>query len=1309
MSTPVTVSKDEIGEKAFDIATLIGLLDQNGDLQTDWFSSPVTQLESAPGRAKALIQTIQSFLCPRAETNVPVFTGAEWYEIRNPSTGNATGFYVVTPPAADAGGLVGLGVQQAIAVGNLSIDFYVFIPVFRINNGREPDFVLIDTTNPGKVSPVRVGFDVSSTVPLDAGNGGTFTDFKVEGDISLDGKASDLFALTIAFTGGTMNDGDSYHSLTNFINASTTGDRMATLIVQGMSYWLNLYIGDSEHTVGDVLVNANLLGTGTSGDFTYYSYDANALRKIKADPLRAAEDILFGVLEVLADNETPLIPLPFLDPKAQGGDAGPSQTSYRDDAGPDGDGSDAPAAGVWIAFNPTDAGGSNNHGAYGLRIMVPDIPISLGKGPKAPTLHLCLGTWFSGETSTSNWVTQITNTSGVPLQPGLSVFLLRCDTSNKEPILSFVPSFELRSVGVNIEGGGDAPLINLDGYTLQGAELRANLSSTDWSYGFATRLDKVGFPLGAKFDSANQPTPGSNSVAQNLLASSSQQGAPGETSAVNPGFSAEAGFIKGFPPRLMIYDPQGTPTDLIWFPVQKRFGPINCSQIGLKIDTNGEHRSDPILGIEFDGGVALGALDIELDQLSVDVHLKKVADLSGYSLDLQGLAVNFNTATVQLSGGLYKTEHSYKGTSYIAYDGEAVLRFKDRALSALGTYASIPGGLGTSLFIFATLNAPLGGPPFFYVTGLAAGFGYNRALKIPSQSEVQSFPLVAGVADQSVLGGSNPRPQDVLAKLEDWVPPERGEYWLAAGVQFTTFEIIKSNVLLIVEFGHDFVVSLLGISTLKQPATGTTYAYAELDLEVVFDPGKGLIQASGVLAPSSYVLTPEAHLTGGFAFYAWFGEQASAGDFVFTIGGYHPAFDPGDRYPQVPRVGLNWQVESIAIMGDAYFAITPTAIMVGGGLSVTYDGGRLKAWLKAQADAIAFWKPFYLMAEASVSVGVSYRLEFLSVDTTLSVEIGADFKIWGPPTGGSVHVDWCIISFTIPFGKDLVQPNSLTWQEFKGLLPAKPVKNPAPLNRLAAVRGETNNKDSSIPAYLTISGAGLKSTITLQDGPVWIVQPGQFQFHAVSAIPASSINIQIQDRATSIKGQPVALRSVHGGISQQEYQSIQTVTIRPEGTSKGIDLNGWNIDAVVHPLPQAMWGDPVPPDKNPDINPAKPTVDGTVGVTAYPKAPDPTPTPVMVIESVFVPITIQGPGFVLPILPNQQPAGKPPEQKKSFDDIAEVNSLTVAGNRAALFEALLQLGINGWTNNALPQMAANPRDDFPDEPLEVFSSSNPIS
>ena len=385
MSNTVTVSKDEIGEKAFDIATLIGLLDENGNLQTDWFSSPLTHLEAAPGRAKTLIQSIQSFLAPRSETNAPVFTGAEWYEIRNPSTGNATGFYVVTPQAADAGGLVGLGIQHAIAVGNLSIDFYAFIPVFRINNGGEPDFVLIDTTNPGKVSPVRVGFDVSSTVPLDAGNGGTFIDFKVEVDISLDGKASDLFALTIAFTGGTMNEGDTYHSLTNFIDASTTGDRMATLIVQGMSYWLNLYIGDSEHTVGDVLVNANLLGTGTSGDFTYYSYDANALRKIKADPLKAAEDILFGVLEVLADNETPLIPLPFLDPEAQG------------------DG------GVYIA--EIERNGAKD---YGLRIVA-EIPLISGNGtggkPQAAG-DVCFGTWLTGETSGNNWIERLLAADG---------------------------------------------------------------------------------------------------------------------------------------------------------------------------------------------------------------------------------------------------------------------------------------------------------------------------------------------------------------------------------------------------------------------------------------------------------------------------------------------------------------------------------------------------------------------------------------------------------------------------------------------------------------------------------------------------------------------------------------------------------------------------------------------------------------------------------------------------------------------------------------------------------------------------------
>ncbi len=46
-------------------------------------------------------------------------------------------------------------------------------------------------------------------------------------------------------------------------------------------------------------------------------------------------------------------------------------------------------------------------------------------------------------------------------------------------------------------------------------------------------------------------------------------------------------------------------------------------------------------------------------------------------------------------------------------------------------------------------------------------------------------------------------------------------------------------------------------------------------------------------------------LTGGFAFETWW-QGPNNGQFVITVGGYHPRFHH-DGYPVVPRVGLSWQ------------------------------------------------------------------------------------------------------------------------------------------------------------------------------------------------------------------------------------------------------------------------------------------------------------------------------------------------------------------------------------------------------------------
>ncbi len=63
------------------------------------------------------------------------------------------------------------------------------------------------------------------------------------------------------------------------------------------------------------------------------------------------------------------------------------------------------------------------------------------------------------------------------------------------------------------------------------------------------------------------------------------------------------------------------------------------------------------------------------------------------------------------------------------------------------------------MFLYAVLNFPIGGPPFFFVTGLSAGFGFNRKLVIPDITGVATFPFVVwatGAGHRPILPKTSP-------------------------------------------------------------------------------------------------------------------------------------------------------------------------------------------------------------------------------------------------------------------------------------------------------------------------------------------------------------------------------------------------------------------------------------------------------------------------------------------------------------------------------------------------------------------------
>lgn len=458
---------------------------------------------------------------------------------------------------------------------------------------------------------------------------------------------------------------------------------------------------------------------------------------------------------------------------------------------------------------------------------------------------------------------------------------------------------------------------------------------------------------------------------------------------------------------------------ILWFNLQKTFGPVTIQKIGV------QYKDEAIYVLV---NMALTSSGLTIGVLGLGVG-SSISDFEP-RFTIQGLDVTYSGAGVLVSGGLRGTMDP------VNFVGELMVNVGAFGIAGLAGYTTVEGS--PSLFLYAVLNAPLGGPPFFFVDGLAGGFGFNRDLQVPDVSGVSTFPLVEWAQGQGSPPGMNmggdigAQVDDVLQRLSETgvVAPMAGESWLAAGVKFTSFELAQSFALMAIKFGSQVEVDLLGSSIISVPPKEAVI-YAELQILGSFRPSEGFIGVAGQLTSRSYVLSPSCHLTGGFAYYLWFGGPHQ-GAFVITMGGYSPHFDVPDFYPKVPRLGINWNVsDNLVVKGDEYFAVTSAAVMAGGGLSATWKSGGIKAWFNVQADFLMVYQPFHYYIGAGIDVGCSVRVNLLFTHVTLSVHVGAYLEIWGPDFTGKAKVDLSIISFTISFGASgKKKTTTIAWPDF---------------------------------------------------------------------------------------------------------------------------------------------------------------------------------------------------------------------------------------------------------------------------------------
>jgi hypothetical protein len=615
-------------------------------------------------------------------------------------------------------------------------------------------------------------------------------------------------------------------------------------------------------------------------------------------------------------------------------------------------------------------------------------------------------------------------------------------------------------------------------------------------------------------------------------------------------------------PRAQALPDPGAPHEKIyWLTIEKSAAIFTLHRLGLAL--NGGR-----IGFMLDAGLSVSPLTLDLLGLGISVDAK---DFSKIAFELSGIGISFASDWLTIAGSFMKQPGD--GDKPDEYAGSLALRFGKVSAFAVGEYSD------GSLMAYACIDAPIGGPPACFIKGLAAGFGYNRDLSLPDIASVASYPLIAGARGEISRS-------DLPAKLERYITRAERHNFLAAGIHFTSFEIADSFALLTVNFGGKLQIGILGLSDMTMPPNckSDPVAHAQLELKATLTPDDGLFAVDALLTSESYILSRDCKLTGGFAFYLWFGGEHS-GDFVITLGGYHPSFAKPAHYPSVPRVGFNWDVihehpGRLVISGELYFALTPSLMMAGGRLAAIYRDGNLRAWFIARADFLISWKPFYYDARVSISLGASYTVDLFFVQATASIELSCDLHIWGPDFSGTAHISWYIISFNISFGADAPQhAGSLDWEDFSRSFLPKAAPRRIPGGQTDAA--DPGNKVNPLNIAIT------KGAIGEGDGDgIALVHPEELELSFTTVFPCttlSSENIPAEGGVIASASDDAAVLHIRPMGVDVKRSALDVNLILAGGPQSGAEVADAVPCVIKRNLPSALWapagaGDELVPD-----------------------------------------------------------------------------------------------------------------------------------
>ncbi|PAM95148.1 hypothetical protein B4N84_07655 [Flavobacterium sp. IR1] len=538
------------------------------------------------------------------------------------------------------------------------------------------------------------------------------------------------------------------------------------------------------------------------------------------------------------------------------------------------------------------------------------------------------------------------------------------------------------------------------------------------------------------------------------------------------------------------------------------------------------------VSIAVDANFTIGPFGLQLIGLGLSFPVSEILhptqfDFGKVEYHLDQLALSYETPTLKI-GGVFLRDTSGQN---VIYNGLLQIKLIKTEIIAIGSYTKI--GDTSSLFAFGYLGVNIPLHPAINILGLGIGFGLNRSFVMPPIAKVRSFPIVKVINGEQEFEGEALK--TFFQDLNTYIKPEDGCYILMGAVKFESFKVIQTTAIIAVTFGNKLNINLLGVSKFEKKGSYNI----ELGFSVLVDIDEGIFMAKGEFSNNSYILTPKIKITGGFAYGMWF-KNEKAGDFVVSLGGYHPKFQVPKHYPQsIPRICVDFNVEDVHFIAKVYFAITPTCMMAGLDASLTtkYVSSLLSVdiFVKLVADFRINFQPFNYETQANSQIHLYLTVGKGWFSISYNFDLVAQLNIYGPDLGGDGYLSISKFNIPLKFGEPKKRLTFSKDQFIKHYFPKE--------------------DEAKILTYNISNGFINKFTRNNQE--VIIVNPKDFELEITSKIPITNIN-----NHNDLKRNKIHL------VCDNFPQLVNKLNI---GTN--IDNDNFIIEPILQSQPKALWTD----------------------------------------------------------------------------------------------------------------------------------------